>query len=478
MPSSSRGRETIALLYSVMTNDSSSDRLAGALRALLPGLPPGGQLPSTRSLVTRYQVSPVTVSRVIARLAAEGVIVTEPGRGTFAAPPRHRPEPDVGWQTVALGERRMDATAVDRLITVPGIGTLVLSSGYLADDLQPVRAITAAAQRAVRRPGVWGLAPAAGLPELRRLLAETVAADPADALIVPGGQAGLSAALRALAPPGSPVLVGVPTYLGALVAARSAGLVPIPVPTDADGIRPELLAEAFARTRATLLYTQPTFVNPTGAVLSAPRRAAVLAAAQDAGAFILEDDWARHLGFDGPVPPPLFRDDTDGHVVHLLSLTKPAAPSLRIGALIARGPAAERLAAVRVVEDFFVSRPLQETAVELLSSPSWPRHLTALGAALRSRRDVLVAAVHEQLPQVELARVPTGGLHLWARLPIGVDDGDITLRAQMRGVVVGAGRPYFAGEPPGSYLRLTFGGASAADLVEGIRRLAGVMSQP
>jgi DNA-binding transcriptional MocR family regulator len=61
--------------------------------------------------------------------------------------------------------------------------------------------------------------------------------------------------------------------------------------------------------------------------------------------------------------------------VHVTSLTKPAAPSLRIGALVARGPVMERMRAVRLVDDFFVTRPLQEAALELLSSPAWERHL-------------------------------------------------------------------------------------------------------
>jgi DNA-binding transcriptional MocR family regulator len=194
--------------------------------------------------------------------------------------------------------------------------------------------------------------------------------------------------MRALAPPGSAVLVEVPTYLGALAAARGAGLRAVPVPTDSGGLRADLLAEAFARSGARLLYLQPTYANPSGAVLATARRAEVLAAARTAGAFVLEDDWARYLRLDGPVHPPLIQDDEEGRVVHLSSLTKVAAPSLRIGALIARGPARARLAAGRVVDEFVVARPLQETAVELLGGPGWSRHVSRLSTALRARRAV------------------------------------------------------------------------------------------
>ncbi len=456
------------------------DRLAGHLRELAARSAPGERLPSTRELMARHAAGPGTVARAVARLVADGVLLTEAGRGTFVAPRRSAPVLDVGWQTVALGPARVDARDVTALVRPPAEGALVLSTGYPSADLQPLAALAAAASRAVRRPGGWALAPARGLPELRQLLAAATGADPDDVLVVPGGQAGLSTALRALAPPGAPVLVEVPTYLGALAAARAAGLSPVPVPTDTAGLRPDLLAAAFASSGARLLYTQPTYANPTGTCLAPGRRADVLAAARAAGAFVLEDDWARHLHLDPghPAPRPLLAEDDDGRVVHLTSLTKATAPSLRIGALTARGPAAARLAALRVVDDLATSRPLQETAVELLGSPAWPRHLARLHTALRSRRDALATALARHLPGLEVVTAPRGGLHLWARLPSGVDDSALTERARAAGVLVGAGRPYFVTEPPAPHLRLSYAGAGERDLDAGVRRLAALVQGP
>jgi DNA-binding transcriptional MocR family regulator len=271
--------------------------------------------------------------------------------------------------------------------------------------------------------------------------------------------------------------VEVPTYLGALAAARAAGLRPVPVPTDGGGLRADLLPEAFTRSGARLLYVQPTYANPTGAVLDPARRAAVLDAARQAGAFVLEDDWARHLAMDGPAPPPLLQDDQDGHVVHLSSLSKASAPSLRVGALVARGPAAARLAAVRLVDDFGVARPLQETALELLGAPAWPRHLVRLASVLRRRRDHLHAALSRHLPGLEPPVLPGGGLHLWLRLAAGTDDVELAARARARDLVVGAGRPYFVTEPPSPHLRLSFAGATERQLEAGVQRLAGLLSE-
>ncbi len=271
------------------------------------------------------------------------------------------------------------------------------------------------------------------------------------------------------------MLVESPTYRGALAGVRAAGLTPLPVPSDADGIRPELLAEALERTGARVVYLQPLHANPHGADLSAARRAEVLAIAAAAGAFLVEDDWARDLTVDGPAPAPLAADDADGHVVYVRSLSKAASPGLRVAAVAARGPAGARLRAARVVEDLFVSAPLQHAALDLVSSPGWRRHLKGLRAGLRERRDALAGAVERSLGPDALERVPTGGLHLWVRLPDGTDEPSLIAAAARAGVIVSGGGPSFAAEPTGPHLRLTFGGAPPDVLVEGVERLAALL---
>ncbi|MFC6934961.1 PLP-dependent aminotransferase family protein [Actinomadura yumaensis] len=457
--------------------------LADRLRAEVERMRPGERLPSSRSLVERHRVSPVTVSRALGLLAAEGLVVTRPGSGAFAAD-RPAPRPsgtaaDLSWQAVALGDRSVDSSGVSWLLTPAPDGAVALSGGYLHPSLQPVRALADAAARAARRPAAWEMAPLGGLPELRTWFARTVGGgvSPGDVLITSGGQQSLTTVLGALLPPGAPLLVESPTYLGVLAIARAAGLHPVPVPVDADGVRTDLLAEAFAMTGARVLYCQPTFHNPTGAVLSAERRARVLDIARTAGAFVIEDDFARHLGIESG-PPPLVARDDDGRVVHIASLTKATAPSLRVAAVIARGPVAERIRATQLVEEFYPARPLQETLLELVSSPGWLRHLRAVRTALASRRDATRDAFARSLPHVRVNR-PAGGFHLWARLPDGTDDTDLAEAALRAGVLVSAGRPFFPAEAPAPYLRVSYGtAASETELAEGVRRLATVLPAP
>ena len=136
--------------------------------------------------------------------------------------------------------------------------------------------------------------------------------------------------------PGSSVLVESPTYVGALVAARAAGLRPVPVPTDSQGVRPDLLEETLSSSGARLFYCQPVFANPHGATLAGDRREAVLRIVRSAGAFLIEDDPARDLFLEKePPPPPLARQDPEGHVIYVRSLTKFVVPGLRVGVLCA-----------------------------------------------------------------------------------------------------------------------------------------------
>jgi DNA-binding transcriptional MocR family regulator len=460
-----------------MTQDSSIDQLASALRDRARRMSPGERLPSTRELVGRHRVSPVTVSRALAELAAEGVVVTRPGSGTYVAERRATPAAarDLSWQTAALGDATVDATSIEYLLQTPSPGAITLNGGYPHPSLLPARALAAAVARAARRPDATERPPLGGLGALRAWFARTVgvSATAEDVLVTDGGQSALSTTLRAIAPAGTAMLVESPTYIGAIAIARGARVRPVPVPIDREGVRPELLADAFAQTGARVFYCQPTFQNPTGAVLAAERRREVIAVARAAGAFVIEDDYARLLTHGRPTPPPLFADDEDGHVIHVASLTKPTSPNLRVGAIIARGPIAERLRGLHVVDSFFVSRMLQEAALELVSAPGWARHLHALSAALAARCDALCHELAARCPAVTILQRPAGGLNVWVELPSGVDDLDLASRARDAGVLVNPGRPFFAAEPPAAYLRLSYAATASTDeLREGVGRLA------
>jgi DNA-binding transcriptional MocR family regulator len=462
-----------------MQESNSISRMIQQLRVDLGRLTPGDRLPSVRDLMAKHRVSPVTVRRAVAALADEGLIEPRPGHGTFVA---HRPEPpaapDCGWQAGALGGTRMVPGLVEMLAPVARPGTINLAGGYPPAELQALALVTAAMARATRRPGVWERMSLEGVEPLRTWFARQIGGSvaPHEVIVCPGSQSAIATAFGALAAPGSSLLIESPTYLGAILAAQATGLNLIPVPCDRDGVKPEALADAMARTGARLAYLQPTFANPAGTSLAPGRRRQVLEVAAQFGAILIEDDWARDLSLVSSPPAPLMTADGDGHVVCIRSITKSTAPGLRIGALVARGAVLARLAATRSISDFFVPGPIQEAAVETLHSPGWARHLKRLRTTLLERRDTMVAAVRRQLGEDGITTIPLGGMYLWVRLPDHVDDVALTARLAKSKVIVSPGRRWFPAEPTGSYLRLSYAGAPPDLIARGVAALARAIS--
>lgn len=446
--------------------------IAAELSQQIMSLAPGAQLPSAREVSRQFRASAATVSAAFAELSALGLVRTEPGRGTFVANRQRLREPDYSWQSQALGRVRVDADRASRLGSYGTPDHLPLSWGYLAPELVPGEELQRIGARAAKNSHVWAMTPPAGLLDLRRVIAADYRADPSDVLVVSGGQQGLVFAMRTLAEPGSRVITESPSYPGAILAAQSAGLVIASVPSDEHGIIVERLADELDRTKARLIYLQPSYANPTGTILAPERRTQVMELAARYGAFIIEDDWARHLGFEGNTPAPLFAEDPHGHVVTVMTLSKPVSPGLRLGAVIARGPAGERLRAARTADDICVAPLVQDIALSFLTSSAWPRHLKRLRRALTSRRDALVAALHIALPEARATRVPRGGIHLWVRLPHGTNTQQFCAAAYGAGVLVGDGQHFFVDEPPAPFLRFSFGAATEAQLGEGARRLS------
>ncbi|WP_382308055.1 PLP-dependent aminotransferase family protein [Herbiconiux sp. UC225_62] len=471
-----------------MTQSSSALRIATDLRASIAGLRAGARLPSTRELTVRYGAGPVTVQQAVRMLVREGLVESRPGAGNFVRHAQPAPRADYGWQTAALGAIRTDGGYVGSTMQTAEPDVIALHSGYPVDDLLPVRAVQAALGRAARSRSALDRPPASGLPELRSWFAREVgeatstggsAPTAADVLVMPGGQSALSSVFRTLARPGDAIVMESPGYWGAIAAARQAGLEVVPVPRDESGsaVDPVILTEVFERTRARLFYAMPHFANPTGVSWSAAQASAILEVVRSNGAFLVEDDWAHDFAIDSVVRP-LIAQDADGHVVYVRSLTKSVSPSIRIAAVIARGPARSRIQTDRVVDGLYVSGVLQTAALEVVTAPGWEPHLRRMREQLRSRRDALVALVEELLPPGTLTGVPRGGLNLWLRLPPGIDAADFVAACARERVLISPGEEWFPAEPTGAFVRLNYSGPDPGRFEEAVRVMAGRLGDP
>ena len=459
-----------------MNNDSSA-RIVLALKQWISSAAPGARLPSTRSLVADYRVSPVTVQKALQALTAQGLIESRPGVGTFVRAVRTARPLDYGWQTAAL---RSPSSALSpsssTMRNVPS-DSIWFHSGYPARELLPERLVRTALARAARGDAALSRPPAAGMPELQQWFAHELGQAtpvgvtppaPNDVIVLPGSQSGLSSIFRALVGAGQPLLMESPSYWGAILAAAQTGVRTVPVPSGPEGPDPDDLDRAFAESGARAFYAQPNYANPTGAQWSRGRGAEILEVVRRHGAFLVEDDWAHDFGITSD-PVPLATQDDAGHVVYIRSLTKSVSTAIRIAAVIARGPARERILAHRAAESMYVSGLLQAAALDVVTQPGWQTHLRSLRHQLQSRRDLLATSVRGHIPQAHIDALPKGGLNLWLRLPDATDLPRLVRDCEDAGVIIAAGTEWFPAEPAGAFIRLNYSGPNPGAYPEGTR---------
>ncbi|MET8583969.1 PLP-dependent aminotransferase family protein [Streptomyces collinus] len=314
-----------------------------------------------------------------------------------------------------------------------------------------------------------------GEPALRTALAARVTAQglptgPDDLLVTTGSQQALSLLATALIEPGDTVLVESPCYLAALQVFALAGARVVPVPGDEDGVDPAALEEAVVRERPKLLYLVPTFQNPTGRTMPAPRRRAVAAVAARQGVWIVEDDPYGELRYDGErVPWIAAQPGAEDRVVLLGSLSKVMAPGLRLGWLRAPAELRRACAVAKQAADLHTPTVNQLAAARYLDVLD--AHVARVRAVYGQRRDAMLAGLPGALPEGSVWTRPEGGMFLWARLPDPYDTTALLPQVVRQDVAYVPGAPFYAADPDRSTLRLCFVTQTPEEIQEGLRRL-------
>ncbi|MCO4863315.1 PLP-dependent aminotransferase family protein [Cupriavidus sp. WGlv3] len=322
-----------------------------------------------------------------------------------------------------------------------------------------------------------------GAPVLRdalvALMAGRGAAVTRDQLLVTSGsQQGFDFLVRALVEPGSVVLVEEPTYSATLQALRLAGADVRGVPSDQHGMDVDALAAMLAdgAVRPRLIYTVPTFANPTGATLSPERRLRLLELAARHQVVLVEDDPYGALSFDGTAPPSLLAlcdqvPDARPWLVHLASLSKTLAPGLRIGWMVAAPEIIRRAVIAKQVSDLCTPPWIQLAVAQYLADGRLPAQVEREIAFYRDKRDRLAEALRLAFGERIRFALPAGGMFLWAALE-GVDDAAALLpHAIAEKVLFVPGAGFYAQRRARPAFRLSFAGAAPEQIAEGVARL-------
>lgn len=363
-----------------------------------------------------------------------------------------------------------------------------LTFGEPDPALLPIGLVRATADRVLAEagPGALAYGQLQGPPELREQIARRIAdregrAVPADQILVSAGNSqAFDLVLTVLTAPGDVVLVESPTYNLALGILRDHPVEVVGVPLGDEGLDVDALERTLARLRAAgrpprLLYTIPTFHNPSGVCLAPERRERLLDIARQWDLILAEDDVYRELAYDGPAPPSLWSADPEAPVVRLGSFSKSLAPGLRVGWINARRDIVERLTGAGMIDSGGCPSQFAATLVaELLDGSLYETHVAGLRRAYGSRRDALAGALREQLPAGCRFAVPAGGFFLWLTLPDGVRATELLPLAEEHGVSFAPGAR-FCSDGDDRSLRLAFSLYDEATLAEGARRLGAAL---
>ena len=409
-------------------------------------LRPGTQLPPSRTLSRELGVSRGVVVEAYAQLVAEGYLVARTGAGTRVAPapPSAGTVPHRGnrGQGTGFAAESTAGTVPDQRIRRPGtVPAYDLRTGRVDLSLFPRRAWLAATARALKDlpDAAFGYGDPRGHEPLREALAahlgraRGVLADPELVVVCGGLYQGVPILWRALARHGvRRVAVEDPGWRGQRKTAELAGLTAVPVPVDDRGLVVGRLGEL----DVDAVVVTPAHQFPTGVVLAPERRAELVSWAHERRAVIVEDDYDAEYRYDRE-PVGALQGLAPDRVVYAGSASKTLAPALRLGWLLAPSWLADDLAEVKDLTDRGTPVLEQAALADLLASGEIDRHLRRTRRRYRDRRDALVGALEEHLPEATIGGA-AAGLHIVAWLPRGTDEAAIVREAARRGVAVEA----------------------------------------
>jgi len=358
---------------------------------------------------------------------------------------------------------------------------IFFGNGAPAPELVPVARLREATTRAwADAPAALGYGDVAGYPPLRGLIAERMAArgmpaDPETLVVTNGSQQGIDLIARLFLDPGDTVVVEGPSYLGALQVFDAYEAAYLVVPMDDQGLdvaalRTMLADHARRGARPPkLLYTIPTFQNPTGGSMSTARRRDLLDLARLHGIVVVEDDPYGELRYDPGEPEPALRA-LDPDVVYLGTFSKTIAPGLRVGWMAVPEDLVEPVTTAKEVADInnerMTSRVVFHTANGFLDG-----HLERARAAYQGRRDTLLSGLAAYLPLGSAWTRPGGGFFVWVTLPTGLRVDQVIGPAADAGVVFLPGAWFYPDKRDPFTLRLSFSALPEDRIGEGIRRL-------
>jgi GntR family transcriptional regulator/MocR family aminotransferase len=401
-------------------------QLEEELRNLLRSgaLPPGSDLPSTRALAEDLSVSRGVVVRAYAQLAAEGYLDVR--QGSFPSVRATPPAGAEGALAVSRPERR-PKLRYDLRPHQPELSTF------------PRQAWLRSLRQALigGADADFGYIKARGLEQLRTEIsiylgrARGVAADPERIVVTAGSTHALSLISRVLARRGARTIgLENPSHRVLHEVVRQAGLTPVGIPVDQDGLRVDQLHAASVGA----VVVSPAHQFPTGVVLSAERRAALVLWARETGGLIVEDDYDAEFRYDR-TPIGALQGLSPEQVAYMGSTSKTLSPGIRLGWTVLPSELVDSVSREVASSVLQLSGIDQLALADFVRRGEFDRHLRRMRAVYRRRRDAVVRALEAQLPRLPVSGI-AAGLHVVVQLSSTAAETAACRHARARGLAI------------------------------------------
>lgn len=352
--------------------------------------------------------------------------------------------------------------------------------GSPAHEAIPTELLAEVGQEAIgaASPDAFDYAATEGDPALREALLEMLAgttdATTAERLtITAGGMQGLDLACKLFVDPGDLVAVESPTYTNGSATALSYQAELLEVPVDREGMVVDELRRAGEQgRRPKVIYTIPTFQNPSGASMSLARRQELLELARSWGSVVIDDDPYGMLRFSGQELPSLHElADGDPLVFSVRTFSKIIAPGLRVGWVDTDPSLQPLLINAKQAMDTCTNLPMQRLVAAFLRAGHLEAHLAEQRRQYRRRKEAMQAALTEHFGGIARWTDPEGGFFLWVTFDPPVDTEALFPVALAEGVAYIPGNAFSPGGRFPDALRLCFASTPPERIAEGVRRL-------
>lgn len=445
-------------------------------------LKPGERLPSSRDFAGRLGVARASVVAAYDMLLAEGYAIGRPGSGTYVSSDLSGvAELKPAAETVTADPPTMPARARDLdeiVFPSPQADPRLFTTGRTLLDARAQDAWSRSTRRALRTLDAvhFGYSDPRGDIELRRAIADYLRAargvvcEPDQVIVTAGAQHAVDIAARVLLRPGDKVWMEDPGYPATRHALMAAQAEVFHAPVDRSGLVVAAGVEAAADAR--VAFVTPSHQYPLGVTLSMGRRMELLAWAREAGAWIVEDDYASEFRYSGPPLASLQGLDGGERVIYVGTLNKALFPGLRMGYAVVPKPLMGAFANARQLMDRQPPTLTQAIVLDFMREGQFAAHIRRRRIAYKAQRDALAGALAAELGHLLEVDVPDQGMTLIAYLKDGRCDLEAEAAADAGGVSVRAISRLYRQAPPRSGLMLGFSGFPARVMAGGAARLA------